>query len=489
MLQTAEAEAKALPPPARAYLRLEISSSYIAINSPRERSLRLQAFQATLAIENDDATKEFLQWEILQELLINSETDLEKALPKAVPDLRNIYTAELSAQYARTHRYDRALELMRQAATEGQFPYQAAVTLMLYLPEDRDSERQEIFNEALAGYLASTEEEVVPIEDIGTLVVRFWEKLPPVVILEAADQILDHAQAEAGAGHSPFNFASSHGSASFGSVYELRLFQLLPVIQNLDPSRAQQLLRENPKTKSVLEQYPQGMRSLDSRFTSAPRHKGESSDIFRISRGPISCPEEYKRQAEIEKQRKAIYELARKDSKWAIESALALLGNEETRADTLVTVGQIVGERNSSIAKTALKEALKLSAEFEPVFRLQVLKEAADVYLQLKDQDAALKTIAEGTVFAQQLYAKDADLTAPNTALKAQWPSTNAWRDFVGLAARVSPDEATKVIEEVPDPEIHAFLRVALASSLMGVEPRMVHPVIRNQDHEITAVW
>jgi hypothetical protein len=118
--------------------------------------------------------------------------------------------------------------------------------------------------------LLQAEQEELPFEDIGTLVVRFWEQLPPVVILEAADRILDHAKAEAGAGHSPFNFASSHGSASFGSAYELRLFQFLPVIQDLDPSRAQQLLRENPKTKSVLEQYPQGMRSLDSRFTSAP---------------------------------------------------------------------------------------------------------------------------------------------------------------------------------------------------------------------------
>ena len=123
------------------------------------------------------------------------------------------------------------------------------------------------------------------------------------------------------------------------------------------------------------------------------------------------------------------------------------------------------------------------------MFRFQVLKDAADVYLQLNDQDAALKTIAEGNAFAQQLYAKDADSSAPNLALKAQWPSTNFWREFVGLAARVSPDEATKVIDDVPDPEIQAFLRVALASSLMGQEPRMVHPVIRNQDHEITAVW
>ncbi len=44
-------------------------------------------------------------------------------------------------------------------------------------------------------------------------------------------------------------------------------------------------------------------------------------------------------------------------------------------------------------------------------------------------------------------------------------------------------------IDEVPDPEIHVFLRVALASSLMGVEPRMVRPVIRSQDHEVTVGW
>ncbi len=83
---------------------------------------------------------------------------------------------------------------MRQVATEGQFPYRAAATLMMHLPEDRDAERQEIFSEALAGYLASSEEDGIRFEDIGTLVVRFGDKLPPPMILEAADRILDHAK-------------------------------------------------------------------------------------------------------------------------------------------------------------------------------------------------------------------------------------------------------------------------------------------------------
>jgi hypothetical protein len=35
-------------------------------------------------------TKEFIQDEILRELLYDSEADLEKALPKAMPSLQNI---------------------------------------------------------------------------------------------------------------------------------------------------------------------------------------------------------------------------------------------------------------------------------------------------------------------------------------------------------------------------------------------------------------
>lgn len=52
MLQTAEVETKALPAPVRAYLLLEIASCYAKINPAKERSLRFQAFQSTLSIED-----------------------------------------------------------------------------------------------------------------------------------------------------------------------------------------------------------------------------------------------------------------------------------------------------------------------------------------------------------------------------------------------------------------------------------------------------
>jgi hypothetical protein len=363
---------------------------------------------------------------------------------------------------------------------------------MLHLPEDQASERQEIFNEALAGYESSAGPEHGEFEDMATLVIRFWDKLPPALILEATDRILDRARKETEAGPArQFNFGSRNGSASFASIYELRLFQLLPVMQSLDESKAEQLLQENKKTKSMLERYPQGMRSLDTGLTGTPGRKREHSDISTISNGPIPefDPQASRREAEIEKQTKFIYELAPRDPKQAIKLALALPGHAETRAQTLITVARLIGERDSSTAKAAVKEATNLSVSFDPVFRFDILKDAADVYLDLKDQDAALKSIVEGTSLAEKLYAKDTDFSDPNQALKAQWPSTNVWRQLVGLGARISPDEATKLIDEVPDSEIHAFLRVALASSLVGQEPSTVRSIRRDQDHDIVEYW
>ena len=95
----------------------------------------------------------------------------------------------------------------------------------------------------------------------------------------------------------------------------------------------------------------------------------------------------------------------------------------------------------------------------------------------------------EGTKLAEKLDSKDTDSSHPNLALKAEWPSTNVWRQFVHLAARISPDAATKLIDDVPDSEIHAFLRVALAGSFVGQEPARIRSVWRNQEREITAVW
>ena len=123
-----------------------------------------------------------------------------------------------------------------------------------------------------------------------------------------------------------FNVLSRKGAVSLNSLYRYRLFQLLPVLQRLDKSKAEQLLQENPSLKGPLEQYPDGMRSLDTALTSTPKPRGEYSDLTTISSGPVAPFDAaaIQRQDDTRKHEKEIYELARHDPKEALKLAEVL---------------------------------------------------------------------------------------------------------------------------------------------------------------------
>jgi hypothetical protein len=59
--------------------------------------------------------------------------------------------------------------------------------------------------------------------------------------------------------------ASVNGSVSLNSTYDLRLFQLLPVLEELDKEKAETLLPDSANVKTQLAKYPKGMQSLSSK--------------------------------------------------------------------------------------------------------------------------------------------------------------------------------------------------------------------------------
>jgi hypothetical protein len=61
---------------------------------------------------------------------------------------------------------------------------------------------------------------------------------------------------------------SAKGSVVLNSGYALRLFQLLPILQELDKDKAVALLRDQTEVADQLRTYPKGMQSLQSENTS-----------------------------------------------------------------------------------------------------------------------------------------------------------------------------------------------------------------------------
>jgi len=82
--------------------------------------------------------------------------------------------------------------------------------------------------------------------------------------------------------------------------------------------------------------------------------------------------------------------------------------------------------------------------------------------------DDAKKSIEQGMSVAGKLYQSDSDQDDPNTALKAFWPSTNAYCALLRQAARISHPWAISLLKDIKDPEIKVAAETALAGGLLN---------------------
>src|SRR4029077_4036184 len=108
----------------------------------------------------------------------------------------------------------------------------AAAKLMLELPPNRDQDRRTVFAAALSSYRLQDPATDPKLEDFATLTVRFWRHLPPQLVLQGIDEILDHAKKDLKSQNAPsLTIGTALGEAQFSTGYLFRLFELLPVIE------------------------------------------------------------------------------------------------------------------------------------------------------------------------------------------------------------------------------------------------------------------
>jgi hypothetical protein len=150
------------------------------------------------------------------------------------------------------------------------------------------------------------------------------------------------------------------------------------------------------------------------------------------------------------------------------------------RANTLLEIAFTAWARNPSAARDALDELQKVVDNLPDAEQGHFLADSGELYYVLRDEQALEKTVKKSLKIAQKLYERDSDPSDPNQALKAKWPSANVWWRSVRMAARISPDYASGILAEIPDPEIRTFVKVAFGNTLLeahaplqlGVEER-----------------
>ncbi len=122
------------------------------------------------------------------------------------------------------------------------------------------------------------------------------------------------------------------------------------------------------------------------------------------------------------------------------------------RGNALTAIAKAAAKNNPAIAKQALADLRKIVPDMPLNMQAQSLQSAITTYIAMGDNDAAESAISEGIKVAEKLLEKDLNPDDPNKALKAWWPSANAYRSFVEAQTKISRQQTLAPAERDQGP-------------------------------------
>jgi hypothetical protein len=494
LLKQAETQAASLEPDMRAFVLWRVSVGYSRIDRDKSDRVLHQAFVATQSMEqgpeDENSCQEsstcrnklWLQTGLLNAISQRSPDQALQLLPEADPVPRRQAAAALADLFTKKKDFPQALSLLTGVADQNNYPFETAADLFLALPKE-SPDRMALFSQAQQNFAnRNTVRGGFPQNEFAGMVLRIWRQLPPPTVLSAVDDVLQEGKDKEDKSDSfHVRYLTKDGSVSFNSPYQLRVFQMLPILDELDHERAQSLLRENAEAQSTLAKYPQGMQSLDpGMFQDHPGDPSKSAIhgmLLSLGKPDPSQSSMERVQDELERQINTVSSEASSNPKQALADAMNLPasnpigppGLSSPRALVLMKIANAAVEKNPAIAKSALDELRKNLDSITPFQKGRDLSECAGLYLKLGEIDSARKCLEELRKAAEQAYKEDTDASDPNQAFKAQWPSTALWIKDMNLSARISPDLVEQANSSISDPEIATAVRVAYADALIGV--------------------
>lgn len=479
-MELGEAQAKGLEGGMRAYALLQVAKALGPAQKAHALELLEDALAASQAIEDDSMrTRTRLQQQILQAMVPLQPGRADELLTQLDPAGRESVLRALLSYYRESKQNERAIDMVYRISAEKEFPYGAGAELMRELPAEKQHELQQMFVVALSSYREHKHPGVTfGSGDFAAMITAFYKQLSADLVKEAIFEVLKQAEAPPEEGQrqpEQISIASAKGSVAMGSMYEYRLFQLLPALRAVDATEAERLLKKNREVAGMLEKYPKGAEQLQEPRGGGARPGGAGA-VMTVGGGP-----DWRgggpgmNRAEMELMQRIVAQ-AEKDAWAAIAGAERELVSPELKVQAFLGIARASWKKTSPASgPLAAKDALKKMMEVLPQVDLQEqilpAQSAAAMYREMGDAAEAQKIIEKALESAEKLYKQDTDADDPNKALKAYWPSAGAYVGLLRVAAEMSPDWALEQLKEVPDDDLRALGRIAMAAALLG-QPR-----------------
>jgi hypothetical protein len=475
ILQSVESELARFSPEMQTWLLQVIARAYKQIDRAKQVAALKQALQAATSIPEGEYRNQ-------QETSIVNE--LDKADPGGLASLQNPADAKvretvlqlLVKQDFDHSRVIAAAQRLSQWDPSLAFPYQYAKQVIASLKSAQSGERQAVFSSAVNSF-RNADINMMSEDQMTNLVLGTYDLLPAPSVLEGIDLILSRASKYTEEENFSVTVGGKDGEATFSSMYDFKLFELLPVLDKLDPAKAEALRRDHSNIAALNKKCPNGMSSLSP--DSHMRQMMTSGDD----------PQGGAKQLALNQQARmadSIVDASAKDVDSALANAQSLSNVSPYEYDPMTPRCQVLeriateaaARKNFVAAERAVKALTSASQDVPPLAQAHYLIRAAAITAQMNDPQAGKQYLARAMKSADELYHKDAFGDPPNGAPKAIWPSTAVWTAILIVDEHIDSDFALQQATSLPDPEIEAVANVAIASVMLGQEPGMTHLAI-----------
>ncbi len=445
---------------------LHLGDNYNLIDKKKSLEALEQAFASAADLPSGTQT----DWRgDMQALVIGAvaDVDLAKALEllpqlaasaSDLPDRRLPTTEKIVRLLLEKSRFDKAIAVVESVGSTGEYPINAARMIFAKLPED-DARRVQVFSAATSAYTAR------PRGPMGEFLSRHWREVPRPMAESAMQAMLNaifSKKEESDAATTTMSTAK--GNVGFSSPQDRELFDILHVVQAIDPKRANEILETRHDLRAAVGRFPEGTASMRS-------GENDSMSMSVTRGGGKPDPQQQARQQMegIARSRAAeAMEVARQDPQTAL-SLVRAIPSPAIQAQVLGSIARSVSEKDPTTAKSVLDQCIHILNELkDPRERMQSWEIVAEAAYRAKEEQRAREAIDRGMSDAAELYKRDADAERGNSALREYWPSTQSYRRLVHRAATLFGPDAEQLLTKITDPELALLARIEMAQSLLG---------------------
>jgi hypothetical protein len=262
--------------------------------------------------------------------------------------------------------------------------------------------------------------------------------------------------------YAPLTIASAKGAVTFSSRVEADLFEVMPLVSEIDPKRYEDLLAQHTEVRSALGIFPGGGPSVASeRGAWAYTVSGDDR------KAAEALNERQKLSALIENRTMAAIEAAAKDLDKGLD-LVPSIPSPPKQAEALGRIAEMTGERDPASAKRVLSKCVSLLDDVKyPDNRVEVWDIVAGAAALVKDEALAQRAIEKLLADAAELYKDDSNGDRPNRAWRENWPSTQAFRRAVIRATKLNGVDAEPLLVKITDPDQHVLARLTMAQALL----------------------